>query len=170
MEQTAEQRRDLIEKLRSHHDELAAIVGGLDAEVLLRAPAPGEWSPAQQLEHLLLTLGIWTSMASRAVSEDAPDLAELWNSLRRAEEPNPFPPPVDPRPAAEVLAELAARLDETVSMAESLPAEALFRVGRNTGFGDLTVLQMLRAVYRHYRMHIDQVRGREPSFTPRRPG
>jgi hypothetical protein len=27
---------------------------------------------------------------------------------------------------------------------------------------------MFRGVYRHYRMHIDQIEGREPSFQPRR--
>ena len=110
-------------------------------------------------------------MAERAAVEDEPDLAELWQTYRRVEESNPFPPPSEPRSLAELKDALDARHRETLALIEAMPDAAFARVGRNTsraGFGDLTVLQMLRGIYRHYRMHTDQIEGREPAFQPRR--
>ncbi len=161
-------RADLRDKLDSHYRDIVASVKGRSIEELGRRPAPGEWSALDQLEHHLLTEGIWTAMIERAVGEDRPDLSELWSSLRRAEEPNPFPPPAEPRDLDSLLAALAERHARTLALLDSVPDDAFSRVGRDTGFGDLTVLQMFRGIYRHYRMHIDQIEGREPSFQPRR--
>lgn len=161
-------RADVTEKLQAHYDELLASVRGKSTDDLVRRPAPGEWSALDQLEHHLRVEGIWTAMIERAVREDRPDLSELWGSLRRAEEPNPFPPPSQPRELDVLLAALSERHSQTLALLDSVPDESFGRVGRNTGFGDLSVLQMFRAVYRHYRMHIDQIEGREPSFQPRR--
>ncbi len=162
------QRKDLVEKLRSHYDELASVLKQRSEDELRHKPAAGDWSALQQVEHQMLAESIWAAMAARASSEDEPDLAELWATYRRVEEQNPFPPPSEPRPMAEVLAALAARHQETMALLESVPDSAFERIGRNTGFGNLNVLQMFRGVYRHYRMHIDQIEGREPSFQPRR--
>lgn len=165
---TPDERSDLLDKLRAHHEELVATVQGHDDESLLKPPLPGEWSALQQVEHLMLSVGIWTAMAERAASEDEPDLADLWASLRQAEEPNPFPPPAEPRSRDDLLSALEDSHARTLALVKSLPDDAFTRRGRNAGFGDLTVLQMLRAIYRHHRMHIDQIEGREPSFPPRR--
>ena len=42
--------------------------------------------------------------------------------------------------------------------------EEMERVGRNTPFGDLTVHQFLKSVYRHDQMHQDEVLGQESSY------
>jgi uncharacterized damage-inducible protein DinB len=163
-----ELRRDLVEKLQSHHEEIIAVVRRRSEAELRRPPVPGEWSALQQLEHLLLADEIWTGMALRAATEHEPDLAELWAQYRVVEETNPFPPPGDPRTLDELVAALQARHRQTLAIVDATPLDGLSRVGRNTGWGDLTVIQMLRGVYRHYRMHIDQIEEREQSFTPRR--
>jgi hypothetical protein len=163
-----ELRRDVIEKLQAHHDEIVTVVRRRSGDELRRPPQPGEWSALQQLEHLLLADDIWTSMAVRAATEDEPDLTELWAKYRVVEESNPFPPPGNPRSLDELLAALEQRHHQTLAIIDSVPDEALARVGRNTGWGNLTVLQMVRGVYRHYRMHIDQIEEREQSFAPRR--
>ncbi|MDO9444887.1 MAG: DinB family protein [Dehalococcoidia bacterium] len=165
---TDELRRDLVEKLQSHHEEIVTAVRQRSETELRRPPNPGEWSALQQLEHLLLADDIWTAMALRAATEQEPDLAELWARYRVVEESNPFPPPGNPRTLDELVAALQERHRQTLAIVDATPLEALSRVGRNTGWGDLTVQQMLRGVYRHYRMHIDQIEQREQSFTPRR--
>jgi hypothetical protein len=162
------ERADLIDKLRSHHAELVEVVRRRAESELTSPPAAGEWTALQQLEHHLLVEDVWTKAASRAAFEDEPDLAELWATYRRVEEQNPFPPPSETRTLEELLQALEARHSETLALVESIPEQAFERRGRNTGFGNLTVLQMLRAIYRHTRMHIDQIEGREPSFQPRR--
>lgn len=168
MASTDELRQDLVEKLQSHHDEIISAVRRRSEAELRRPPESGEWSALQQLEHLLLADDIWTAMALRAATEQEPDLAELWARYRVVEETNPFPPPGDPRTLDELVAALQERHRQTLAIVEATPPEAFSRVGHNTGWGNLTVLQMLRGVYRHYRMHIDQIEEREQTFTPRR--
>lgn len=162
------ERKDLTDKLRAHYDEMAAVLGRRSEEELGTPPRPGEWSALQQVEHQIMAENVWTQMAQRASNEDEPDLAELWASYRKIEEQNPFPPPSTPRSRAELLAALADRHQMTMRLLASTPDAAFARIGRSTGFGNLSVLQMFRGVYRHYRMHIDQIEGREPSFQPRR--
>jgi hypothetical protein len=166
--EASSERRDVQEKLDGHYRRLVDIIAGR-AEAELRAPpAPGEWSALQQVEHQLLTENVWTDMIALTCREDEPDLAQLWAQYRRLEEANPFPPPAEPRPLADLLAAFEARHDQTMRLLEATPDAAFARKGRNTGFGNLNVLQMFRAIYRHCSMHIDQIEGREPSFQPRR--
>jgi hypothetical protein len=162
------ERKDLLEKLQTHYQEMVEVLRRRDEADLRRQPAPGQWSGLQQIEHQLMAESIWAAMAERAAGEDEPDLAELWATYRKVEEQNPFPPPSEPRSMAQLLEALSQRHRQTLTLLESIPDDAFSRAGRNTGFGNLNVLQMFRGVYRHYRMHIDQIEGREPSFQPRR--
>jgi hypothetical protein len=162
------ERLDLIDKLSSHYEEMVSVLKQRSEGELTAAPKPGEWSPLQQIEHQLLAESIWAAMAKRAATEEEPDLAELWATYRKVEEQNPFPPPSAPRSLDQLQAALAQRHQDTMQLLAATPDSAFVRVGRNTGFGNLSVLQMFRGVYRHYRMHIDQIEGREPSFQPRR--
>jgi hypothetical protein len=49
----------------------------------------------------------------------------------------------------------------------SLTPEEYERRASNRLFGSLTVMQWLRSYYRHDRMHIDQVSGRDSGYKPR---
>ena len=162
------ERGDLVEKLQWNLDELVEVVRRRSDAQLREPPQPGEWSALQQLEHQLVAEEIWVAMAMKAATEDEPDLTDLWNKYRHVEERNPFPPPGEPRSVDELVAALEERHRQTLELIDSIPDESFQRIGRNTGWGDLTVLQMLRSVYRHYRMHIDQIEEREQTFTPRR--
>ena len=161
-------RADLLEKLSAHHQEMIETVQRLSEDELRVPPQPDAWSALQQIEHQILGEDIWTSMAARAAVEDEPDLTELWNKYKIVEEQNPFPPPGEPRSLDELLVALEERRAKTLELIASIPDDAFQRVGLNTGWGDLSVIQMLRGVYRHYRMHIDQILQKESSFAPRR--
>jgi hypothetical protein len=52
-------------------------------------------------------------------------------------------------------------------MMRGITPEQYERKGHNRLFGSLTVMQWLRSYYRHDRMHIDQISGREPEYRPR---
>ena len=87
--------------------------------------------------------------------------------------PPPNPPAYDEastRPVADLLGELASARSDTLAAINGLTEEELGRKGKHLLFGEMSVLQMLRSLYRHERMHIDQMAGRETSFTPRVPG
>ena len=71
---------------------------------------------------------------------------------------------------ADLLRELSSARSDTLAAIDGLTGDDLKRSGKHLLFGEMSVLQMLRSLYRHDRMHMDQMAGREVSFTPRTPG
>jgi len=85
--------------------------------------------------------------------------------------PNPSAyPEAETRSVADLLQELASARSDTLAAIEGLSEDELKRRGKHALFGEMSVLQMLRSLYRHDRMHMDQMAGRETSFRLRRPG
>jgi hypothetical protein len=87
--------------------------------------------------------------------------------------PTPNPPAypeAETRSVAELLQELASARGDTLAAIEGLTEDELKRRGKHALFGEMNVLQMLRSLYRHDRMHMDQMAGREGSFRLRTPG
>jgi hypothetical protein len=87
--------------------------------------------------------------------------------------PAPNPPgypEAESRSVAELLQELASARSDTLTAIERLTDDDLKRRGKHRLFGEMNVLQMLRSLYRHDRMHMDQMAGRESSFRLRRRG
>ena len=62
------------------------------------------------------------------------------------------------------------RLDN-IKLIESMnldSQEKILSSGKHRIFGDMNVIQFLRAIYRHDRMHLDQILGNEQSFILKR--
>ena len=55
----------------------------------------------------------------------------------------------------------------TMQLIESLSPGDYDRTASNKPFGSLTVMQWLRSYYRHDRMHVDQLSGRDPTYKPK---
>ncbi|HEX2171366.1 MAG TPA: DinB family protein, partial [Dehalococcoidia bacterium] len=156
-------RGDLIRKLDLERTTLIAALQEFDDESASR-PAPNdEWSVKQQLAHLATTERLYAECVRRAVSEDGADTSALWPT---SQEPTDFTE-AQSRPLADLTADVAAARQETLELVAGLQPGDWDKRGANTPFGDLTVGQFLKSLYRHDRMHIDQISGREPSFKPR---
>ncbi|MBI4311084.1 MAG: DinB family protein [Chloroflexi bacterium] len=159
---------DLLEKLESHRRELLGVLGKMSEEEASRHPN-GEWSAKQQIAHLVQAEPAWLDWA-RTV-QDSPGAAVG----QTPEEGQIFLEGVaeaDAQPLAWWLEHFRQARQETLRRLQSefnlASEEALARKGTHRTFGEMNVLQCLRAIYRHDRMHIDQVMGREQSFAPRR--
>ena len=63
---------------------------------------------------------------------------------------------------ADLLRELASARSDTMAGIEGLTEDELKRRGKHLLFGEMSVLQMLRSLYRHDRMHMDRVAGQRP--------
>ena len=57
--------------------------------------------------------------------------------------------------------------EATLRLLDGITPEMYDRTASNRLFGSLTVMQWLRSYYRHDRMHVDQISGREPEYRPR---
>jgi uncharacterized damage-inducible protein DinB len=142
---------ELLQKLDSHRRELVGQVEGMTEEEAGRRPSEGEWSAKEQLVHLATFERLWLEWAMKVRDE-------------------PAYPETEGRSLADLLREPASARNDTLAAIEGLTDDELKRRGKHLLFGEMSVLQMLRSLYRHDRMHTDQMAGRESSFRPGAPG
>jgi len=154
---------ELLEKLESHRRELVGQVQGMTDEEASRRPSEREWSAKEQLLHLAMFERLWLEWAMKVRDEPGCEVGP----------PSPNPasyPEAESRSLADLLRELASARSDALAAIEGLTDDELKRRGKHALFGEMSVLQMLRSLYRHDRMHMDQMAGREPSFRPGAPG
>ncbi|MCH7705793.1 MAG: DinB family protein [Chloroflexi bacterium] len=158
---------DLLEKMEAHRTELLAILEGLSNEAAERHPE-GEWSAKQQVAHLVQAEPTWLGWARTVRDEPGATVGQT------PDEGQVFLEDVDTADShslswwLERLRETRAETLKGLDDMDLSSSEALGRAGRHRTFGDMNVLQFLRALYRHDRMHMEQLTGREQSFVPRR--
>lgn len=157
---------ELHGKLREERDRLLAEVEGVSEEAAEHAPVDAQgqaqWTAKEQLAHLAEMETTYRAWVEKALRKEDPDLTTVRGepvaiSLEEANR----------HPVAEHLAELRRQREITHGLIESLTPEQFERVATHPLFGTLTVMQWLRSYYRHDRMHIDQLAGRETSYRPR---
>jgi hypothetical protein len=163
---TAAEIRDLADKMAAERARLVAQARAYtDAEAARRPEGKTgeeEWSVKEQLAHLWEMERNYIAWVRRALAEDEPDVSEVRGEpvaipIERANEHS----------LEELLAALAEERERTNAFIAALAPEQFDRRASHRLFGTLTVLQWLRSFYRHDRMHIDQMAGREPSYRPR---
>ena len=154
---------ELLQKLESHRRELVHQVQEMTEEEAGRRPSEQDWSAKEQLVHLAAFERLWLEWAMKVRDEPGCEVGP----------PPPNPPAypeADTRSVADLLQELASVRGDTLAAIEGLTDDELKRRGKHLLFGEMSVLQMLRSLYRHDRMHMDQMAGREASFRPGTPG
>lgn len=157
-----QERRDLVAKLEEHRVKLMEIVATLDDEAGNTPLKLGDRSPKGQLLHVVEMERhyVW-DWAGRARDEDSPDFSRRGSSTT---EEAPSVDPANVLTVAELVERLNQQRDLTYRFIAGTSDEEMERVGRNTPFGDLTVHQFLKSVYRHDQMHQDEVLGQESSY------
>jgi uncharacterized damage-inducible protein DinB len=154
---------ELLQKLESHRRELVHQVKEMTEEEAGRRPSEGEWSAKEQLVHLAAFERLWLEWAMKVRDESGSEVGP----------PSPNPPAypaAEARSVDDLLQELASARADTLAAIEGLTDDELKRRGKHLLFGEMSVLQMLRSLYRHDRMHMDQMAGREGSFRAGGPG
>ncbi|MBI3966033.1 MAG: DinB family protein [Chloroflexi bacterium] len=151
---------DLEQKLEAHRRELYDQVKALSDARLREHLSGNEWSAKQQLAHVRQAEEAWLGWALQVRAHPGAEIGPF-DSLDSGAVAT-----ADDRSLDELLAALDAQREQTLAAIRRLSFEDLQRKGRHSDFGELTVLQCLRALYRHQRMHMDQIAGREQSFIP----
>ena len=150
---------ELLEKLESQRGQLVGQARQMTDEEAGHRPSERDWSAKEQLLHLVTFERQWLEWAMTVRDEPGSEVGPP--------PPNPEAyPEAQTRSLDDVLLELATARSDTLAAIEGLTTEELQQRGRHLLFGEMSVLQMLRTLYRHDWMHMDQIAGRETSFRP----
>ena len=132
----------------------AALEGRADA-ALDRAPAPGEWSARETLQHLVFTEALLAGRVGRLLAEDDPDLA-AW-SVGWGTAPSDEGIEVTGDPASAIVARYRALRHVTVERLRALDEAGWARSGRHPEWGRVTVLGQAAYFARHEASHLAQL-------------
>lgn len=159
---TQEQIDELIEKMSSERGKLLTLLEAMSEEQLLASHVEGDWNAKQQMSHLCEMESTYRAWVERAVEEDRAVVDGVFGDppAIRLEDASAHDGP-------EHIAEMRRQRQETMRLIESLSPSAYDRTASNKPFGSLTVIQWLRSYYRHDRMHVDQLSGRDPTYKPK---
>ena len=154
---------ELMDKLQSHRQVLVNALEKLTEEQAAYHPGE-EWSAKQQVAHLVYEEPWWTQWAAAVRKTPGTVLegtkeGEL-DSSHSVED-------ADSKPWDWWLDQLRETRAKTLRLMQELDLsnqEALEKSGMHQTFGEMNVLQFLRGIYRHDRMHTEQVLGVEQSF------
>jgi uncharacterized damage-inducible protein DinB len=153
---------ELLEKIASQREQLVGQLRQMTEEEAGRRPSERDWSAKEQVAHLATYERLWLEWALAVRDKPGCQVGPT--------EGNPEAyPEAQAGSLDDVLQGLAAARSDTLAAIQGLTAEELQRKGKSLLFGEMSVLQMLRTLYRHDRMHMDQIAGREPTFRPSAP-
>ncbi len=154
--------KELKEKMSQERGKLLSALERLSDEEASTPLKPEEWTAKQQMSHLCEMESAYRAWVEKALAEDGANLDGVQGEpvaipLERAHL-NAVP---------EHITEMRAQREKTLAVMERMRPQDYDRTATSAVFGTLTVMQWLRSYYRHDRMHIDQLRGEEPTYRPR---
>lgn len=163
---TAEQVEELLLKMAEQRGRLIEQVLALSDEDASRMPVDktGEeqWTVKEQLAHLCEMELAYDAWVRAALAADNPNVgAGAWP---RAEIPLEA---ANGHAVRDLAAVLEAERADTLALIEGISLDGFERPATHPMFGTLTVMQWLRSFYRHDRMHMDQIAGRDPEYKPK---
>jgi uncharacterized damage-inducible protein DinB len=144
----------LIGKLAAAREEILQNIEGLDEGTLTWKPGDGRWSIRETLAHLASAEGSHRQVAQAIAAGqtvDVPDFdLDTWNAARVAERRG--------RSMDEILEEMAAERQRTLSALQDLENEALDHQGFHPALGETTALKVFRIIPIHERWHLKDIK------------
>ncbi len=173
---TPEQARDLKAQVEAISKQAQALTAGMDATALMKRPARGGWSVAENLQHLILTADVMLPLAETAISEleragtraSGPSGLGVmgWLLVKSLEPPprmkskttKPFVPAAisDPLTLLDRFQEANTRLDRLIARATGLPTTSVKVVSPFNARVKYNLYAALRIVLVHERRHLFQ--------------
>jgi uncharacterized damage-inducible protein DinB len=144
----------LIDKLAAAREEILQTIESLDEGTLTWQPGDGRWSIKETLAHLASAEGSHRQVAqdiAAGQTMDVPDFdLDAWNAARVAERRQ--------RSIDEIMEEMAAERQRTLSALQDLEDEAFDRQGLHPVLGKTTMLKVFRIMPIHERWHLKDIR------------
>lgn len=142
---------EVINLFEGNAGHLARLVEGLTDDQLTRKPAENEWSIRDHVAHFYDAQEMLDTRLDLMLKHDDPELTALAIYEYAAEEKG--------RPAAtkELLAVFLKMRGECIRRLNALPLRDLWRTGRHTEFGRITILRQVAYLAYHEQTHLPEV-------------
>lgn len=154
-------RRELIEKLDRNRNALLEFISQMGHQESETPWKEGDRSPKGQILHLVEAehtyVSIWAKLSR---DEMEPDLSTITNTFSKAlGERDPHTLSLE-----DLIDMLHKQRISTYKFIAETADEEMNLVGQNTPFGNLSVHQFLKSLYRHDQMHEYEIKGIESSY------
>ena len=153
---------ELVQKMTAERGALLAALESLNEDEASHSPQDGEWNAKQQMSHLCEMESAYRAWVERGLAEDGANV----DNIRGERVALPLEKAGD-HTVSEHTGEMRRQREQTMTLIASIEPGDFERRATNKLFGSLTVMQWLRSYYRHDRMHVDQISGREPEYKPK---
>lgn len=154
---------DPREVLRETTDRLNQAVRGLTDEEMRRREAPGKWSVAHVLRHLVDTEIVWAWRMRLALAQERPPITgfdqDAWADRLGYGDSDP----------AESLEEFAVLRKGNLRLLDRASEDDLARVGVHQERGEESVGHMMKLYAGHDRLHLNQIARIRAAITPLQP-
>ena len=158
------ERRILLDKLINNRELLLELIQNLSNDQLVDRKQDGDRTPKGMLFHIAETENnyVW-NWAKRSRDENNPDLSNTQNAsnsnkmAQLFEEANEWD-------TALLIEKLRLIRESTLRFIAETNDTEFDSLGKNSPFGDLTVHQFLKSLYRHDQMHINELSGKEQTI------
>jgi hypothetical protein len=153
---------ELVHKMTAERKALLDALESLTEDEASRSPKDGEWTAKQQMSHLCEMEAAYRARVECALEEDDANV----DGIRGERVAIPLED-AGSHNLAEHTAEMRRQREKTMALISSMKPADFERRAENKLFGSLTAMQWLRSYYRHDRMHVDQLSGRDPEYKPK---
>jgi rubrerythrin len=131
--------------------DLVGLVEGLSEDQLSQKPAENEWSIREHVAHFYDAQEMLDTRLELMLNQDNPELAAMAIYEDAGEEEG------RPETTAGLLSEFLNLRARSITLLESLPLKDLWRTGRHTEFGRITVLRQVAYLAYHEQTHLPEM-------------
>jgi rubrerythrin len=150
---------EVIRLFAHNAEELDGMVAGLSEEQLARKPATDEWSIREHVAHFYDAQEMLDTRLELMLKHDDPELVALAIYEEAGEEEG------RPDTTAGLLAEFLGLRARSIAVLERLPLKDLWRTGRHTEFGRITILRQVAYLAYHEQTHLPEIEALRARFT-----
>ncbi len=142
---------EVIRLFAYNAEQLERLVIGLSEEQLIQKPAKNEWSIRDHVAHFYDAQEMLDTRLDLMINYDDPELSAVAIYEYATEEK------ARPATTGNMLAEFLDQRARSIAQLESLPLKDLWRTGRHTEFGQITILRQVAYLAFHEQTHLPEI-------------
>ena len=149
---------EVISLFARNAEDLEQLVAGLSEAQLAKKPPPKDWSIRDHVAHFYDAQEMLDTRLDLMLKHEDPELTALAIYEHAAEEQG------RPAATADMLAKFLDLRGQSITLLEGLPLKDLWRTGRHTEFGRITIIRQVAYLAYHEQTHLPEIEALRSRF------